>query len=67
MAKPKPTGGGLDALFTALDALTFREHRELADLLLLQTEERDLSTREGFADLLADATDSYFEEDNDDD
>lgn len=67
MAARKTTtaGGGLDAVFAAIDALTFREHRELSELLALQSEDRDLSLRDGFAELLADATDSYLSEDED--
>jgi hypothetical protein len=57
---PKPSGG-LGAVFNAIDALTFREHRELSDLLLLQSEDRQLTSRDAFADLLADACDSFLE------
>jgi hypothetical protein len=68
MAKDKPTaGGGLDAVFLALDALTYREMLALAQLFALQAEDRELTDPSAFAELLADAADSHFAEADEDD
>ena len=62
MPARKSTGGGLDAVFEAIDGLSYREHHSLAKLLAMQAEERDLTDPDVFAELIADATDSFLEE-----
>lgn len=52
---------GLAAVFDAIEALTFREMGQLADLLHLQSEGRDLTSPHAFAQLLADASESFDE------
>lgn len=61
MARKQTTPDGLDAVFTAIEALTYREHLQLASLLSLQAEEVPPSSEEGWARLLADTAESYFE------
>ena len=67
MARKLNAGQGLDPVFEAIDALTFREHRSLAGLLAMQAEGRDLTDEAVFADLLADELDSHFETEDEED
>lgn len=57
----KAPGGGLTDVFTAIEALTFREMAQLAQLLHLQAEDNAPASAADFAQLLADAADSFFE------
>ena len=66
MARKQTNGGGLDAVFEAIDELTAREHRELSKLLHMQREDRDLDEVRGWEDLLLDATESALEPDEED-
>ncbi|WP_454599094.1 hypothetical protein [Qipengyuania sp. SM2507] len=59
MPRQTKDAAGLDAVFEAIAALTFREHRELAELLTMQVEDRELTSRDAFADLIADTCDSF--------
>lgn len=64
-ARKSNSASGIDAVFEAIDALTYREHRDFADLLAMQAEGRQLEDRDGFAELLADTCDSYLADDED--
>lgn len=55
-----PQASGLSAVFTAIEALTSREMGQLAQLLHLQAEDNTPSCPNDFAQLLADAADSFF-------
>lgn len=50
----------------SIDQLTFREHVQLADLLMLQSEERDLTQSTDWQNLLADACESALEPEEED-
>lgn len=66
MPRQPKQSGGLEAVFAAIDALTFREHRQMADLFVLQAEDRELTSRDAFADLLADTCESFLESEEED-
>lgn len=59
MARKQTTPDGLDAVFTAIEALTYREHLQLASLMSLQAEAEQPDGEEGFARLLANTAESY--------
>ena len=67
MSRKTATGGGLDAVFEAIDELTAREHRQFASLLHMQSDERDLTELREWEDLLRDATESALEPEEDGD
>lgn len=65
MASPKPSStdrfvAGIEAVFIAIENLTFREMGQLAELLHLQAEGVAQNSAADFAQLLADASESFF-------
>lgn len=52
-------GGGIEGFFGALDALSYREHLEVAQLLAMQLEDKSGRDAAAIAEALADASDSF--------
>lgn len=61
MAKRTQAGGGEEAFFAALEALTWREHRAIASLIALQLEGAVRCDEAAVAQALANAAESFGE------
>lgn len=57
--KPQSQGGGETNFFTAIEALTWREMRSIADLIALQLDGNGAATADVVATALADAAESF--------
>lgn len=64
-AQAVPQGGGVEGFFDAIETLTYREMRQVGELIALQIEGRDPLDAAAIAEVLADAADSFAEADAD--